>query len=375
MEGPREVRSQDMGSLRELTDTVMRVGLVDQYPQLFNPDNYENLRICLDGDKVVSHVGMTLRDATLFGCRIRVALIGGVCTYPEYRKRGLASACFDDAFRKARGDGADIMIVSGDRNLYRMRGCVHVGGDLEFTIARGAIPAGMAELSPRVTVEIMHEDELPLVEECYRAEPVRFERPSEDYRFAIDGGWVMSRPSDFLVIRRDGDFAGYAIAPRYGKDGSARPAEFAGDRDAVLAAISHILDRYNLSSVALHVMRHDSVLRALCERAGLVGSHRSTPGTVTLVNFPQLMERTRPYLARSIGAATAARLRFHYAGDLAVFALDGEEIELDRSEAMRLLFGTRDGPPEIAVDITSPLGDALRAALPLPTLWYGINYV
>src|SRR5436305_8911342 len=102
MEGPRGVRPADMESLRELTGLVMREGLVDQFAQLFAESNYENLRVCLEHGRCVSHVGMTQSGAALFGCPIRVACIGGVCTHPDYRKLGLASACFDDAARKAR---------------------------------------------------------------------------------------------------------------------------------------------------------------------------------------------------------------------------------------------------------------------------------
>ncbi len=72
----------------------------EQYPHLFNEDNRENLRVCMDGGKCVSHVGMTVRDASLFGCRIKVCCIGAVSTDPEYCGQGLASACFDDARAK-----------------------------------------------------------------------------------------------------------------------------------------------------------------------------------------------------------------------------------------------------------------------------------
>src|SRR5690349_14051371 len=109
MEGPRAVCKEDLPSLRALTDLVMRVGLVDQFAQLFNEDNFENLTVCADEGKCVCHVGMTQSGAVLFGRPIRVACIGGVCTHPDYRKQGLASACFDAAFQKARADGVDIM--------------------------------------------------------------------------------------------------------------------------------------------------------------------------------------------------------------------------------------------------------------------------
>jgi predicted N-acetyltransferase YhbS len=389
MDGPRGVRPEDLASLRALTDLVMREGLVDQYVQLFNEDNYENLRVSVDNGKCVCHVGMIERDAVLLGCRIQVGCIGGVCTHPDFRKRGLASACFDDALGKARKEGVDLMIVSGDRNLYRMRGCTHVGRDLVFTITPNSIsdisdetthPAGTAiptteALPHSITAEIMTPGELPLVTDCYRAEPVRFSRPPEDYQFALHSGWVMNRPSDFLVIREGGAFRGYVITPRTGKDGSATLAEFAGDRRSILAALPQILHRYGLTSLGFQVQWHDTLMRSLCEQAGLKGVPRSTAGTVTLINYPQLMERLRPYFVERLGATTASRLRFAQHEEQYLFALDEEELITDRANAARLLFGTLEGLPEPVQHRPGALGDALRALLPLPTLWYGLNYV
>jgi GNAT superfamily N-acetyltransferase len=353
----------------------MREGLVDQFPQLFHPGNFENLRVCLDEGKVVSHVGMTQQDAVLFGCSIRVACIGGVCTHPDYRKLGLASACFDAAFDKARADGVDITIVSGDRNLYRMRGCVHVGSDLEFEISRETLPKSWLERSAGVTVEPMKPGELPSIEACYRAEPARFVRSQQDYQFVLDGGWVMNKPSNFLVIRENGAFQGYLIAPRRGKESNARLAELCGDSSAILAAIPHVLDRYDMTSLKLHVMRHKPQMRLLCEEVGLVGTPRTTPGTVTLVNFSQFMERMLPHFTEVLGDETASRLRFYQDEDQFVFALDNAQLTANRADAARLLFGTIDGPPAMESELTGALGVALRTMLPLPTLWYGINYV
>src|SRR5438128_8553348 len=111
MEGPRAVRPEDRESLDALTGAVMRQGMLEQYPQLFNEENYENLRVVIEDGQCVSHVGMIQRDAALYGCRIKVCCIGTVCTYEEHRGKGYASACFDDATRKAIVDGVDVMIV------------------------------------------------------------------------------------------------------------------------------------------------------------------------------------------------------------------------------------------------------------------------
>jgi hypothetical protein len=360
-----------MESLRALTSIVMREGLVDQFGQLFNEDNYANLRVCSDGGRCVCHVGMIERGAVLFGCPIKVGCIGGVCTLPEYRKQGLASACFDDALRKAVADGVDLMIVSGDRNLYRMHGCVHVGSDDVFTLTGDA----SVPVDREITVERMTDAELPLVMECYRAEPARFVRPPDDYGFALRSGWVMNRPSEFLVIRSRGAFRGYVIAPSVHKDGSASLAEFAGDRHAILAALPAILNRQGLTSLSFQVMRHDALMRSLCEQAGLPCAPHVTPGTVTILNFPQLMERVAPRLVEILGERTASRLRFRQEEDRYVFALDDDVLTTDRADAARVLFGKLDGMPTALAEREGTLAEALRAALPLPTLWYGINYV
>lgn len=374
MDGPRGVQKEDLESLRALTDLVMREGLVDQYPQLFNEDNYDNLRVCADAGRCVSHVGMTEQGAVLFGCPIQVGCIGGVCTHPDHRNKGLASACFDDAARKAREDGVDFMIVSGDRSLYRMRGCVHVGDNRAFKITSDAIPPAIEARAANVTVAEMTEDELPLVMDCYRREPVRFVRPPDVYRYALQSGWVTNRPSDFLVLREGGAFRGYVIARRSEQDGSAGLAEFAGDRHAVLTALPHILRRGGLTSLNFQVMRHDALMRSLCEQAGLQGSPSATPGTVTLIHFPQLMERLRPRFAEILGARTASQLRFAQEEERYLFAVGGEEFVTDRADAARRLFGTTEEQPS-AQNLPGALGEALRAILPLPTLWYGINYV
>jgi hypothetical protein len=319
---------------------------------------------------------MTKGGAVLQGCPIRVACIGGVCTLPEYRKQGLASACFDDALQKAHQDGVDIMIVSGDRNLYRMRGCVHVGGDLHFALMADALPADLEERAARVTVAVMTEADLPLVMESYRAEPVRFTRTPENYAHALQSVRVMDRPSDFLVVRERGEFRGYLIAPRPGVEAAPQVAEFAGDRHAIFGALPQVLRWCGRNNLGFTVLRHDSLMRSLCEQAGLRGTPRTTPGTVTLVNFPQFMERMRPHFVERLGRRVASRLRFGQEAERYLCAFDAQELSMDRAEAARLLFGTPAGlPSSLVANPEMPLGETLRAALPLPTLWYGINYV
>lgn len=378
MDGPRAVRKEELSSLRQLTDIVFRSGLVDEYSQLFNEDNLDNLRVIVDDGRCVSHVGMIQRYASLFGCMVKVCCIGAVSTHPEYRKRGLASACFDDAICKAFNDGVDIMLVSGDRSLYRMRGCLPVGCDAQFTLTTqdlSLLKVYLLRHGVAVTVEPMGEDELPLVMECYRHEPVRFIRPLDDYRYALKCGFVMDRPSDFLVIREHGEFLSYVIVQRPSDNKRTMLAEFSGDRHAVLAALPLVFERYDLTELHLQVLRYDTPFRSLCERARLQPKAAQASYTLKLINFPQLMERMRPRWEELLGYRDAAKLSFWQRDERYGFRFGDDEFITDRDTATRILFATVGGEEAQAIEGHGKLTDVLKLIFPLPCLWYGINYV
>lgn len=374
MEGPRGLRPDELEAVRALTGAVFRPSLVDEYPQLFNEDNYENLRVAFDGERCVSHVGTTRRAASLLGCQIRVTCVGAVSTLKEYRGQGLASACFDDAVAKAYEDGVDLMIVSGNRTLYRMRGCLVVGHDSRFNLSPESAAAVAQHVGLPVTVDTMTMAELPLVMACYRQEAVRYIRPLDDYRYTLQAHRAMDAPSEFLVIRERGEFRGYVLMGQ-ARDGRAQLVEFAGDRRSLLAALPEIVNRYSLTGLHWQVLRHDELFQSLCTGAGLEATPVPTSGTVKLINFPQLMERMHPRFEELLGCADAAPLGFGQRDDGYVFHYGGDELVLDRDSATRLLFGTVAGDETAVLKGHGKLADVLRTILPLPCLWYGLNYV
>ncbi|HLV80172.1 MAG TPA: GNAT family N-acetyltransferase [Chthonomonadaceae bacterium] len=375
--GPRAVKPEEFEGLGELVGAVFRPSsphsMFQEYPQLFNAANFENLRVCVENGRCVSHVGMIEREASLFGCPIQVCCIGAVATYKEHRGQGLASACFDDAVQKAYQDGVDLMIVSGDRNLYRMRGCLRVGNGRDFHLTADSL-AGLEGL-PVVKLETVTEETLPQMRECYRREPARFLRPLEDYRYAWQSRFVMNQPVDFLAVQADGIFCGYIILQQPNEYKWAAIAEYAGDRRALLAALPQLFARYKVEGLGWHVPQHDTFFRALCEGTGLQGEPASTSGTYKIINFPQLMQRLRPRWEELLGREEAAKLDFSQDDDRYVFKRGRAELATDRDTATRLLFGTIEGEAAPAVEGHGALTEALKTLLPLPCLWYGINYV
>jgi len=376
MEGPRGTRMAEKESLKKCVGTVFRPSLWDEYPQLFNDDNLENCRVMIHEGQVVTHIGMLIRDASLLGCTTRACNIGGVGTLPDFRKRGLATQTFTDACAKARRDGCDIMIISGDRNLYRMAGCRKVGRDADYLVT-AALAERFGPCGASVTMEQAAEKDIEAISRLYQREPVRFIRPREDYRRAMQCRFVMNRPSDFWLIRLGGAVVAYAIFNRpQPTDKQTRLAEYAGLRCAVVGALPLILAHYKIEKLTVHVLGSDTGLQALLNERGIAATPGPGSGTVRIVNFPQLMERMRPYLAEALGSEMARRLSFAEESDRFLFMFGSDRAEIKNpGDLVRLLFGTPDNSDAGIIREDHPVMRALRPALPFPALWYGISYV
>ncbi len=414
---PRALQPHEWDSLNRLVSTVFRPTMFEHYPQLFNEANRENLRVVVLDGEVVSHVGMTQRWASLAGCTVKVACIGAVATYEAYRGRGYATAAFADAQRKARADGVDIMLISGARGLYLRAGCRRVGRDLEY-IATAEHRQALIALVPTAHPLLLRPagpEHIPVLRTLHAAEPVRFIRPLEDWEMALQCRIVMNRPADFYLVEQGASEAGtqpvavaYLIVQRPGPERApagqppgpltARVAEFAGDRRAVAAALPlvqllHRLPRALPVTVAaalplvqqhdpvlqvrLHVMGSDTVLQAHLNAAGLTGVPAPASGTLLVINFPQLMERVRPYLAERLGQAVAQELEFSEAPDGRYVIRRGSDAVIlpNAGHLGNFLFGTVDPDADCVPEGDAALLSLLQQALPLPALWYGVNYV
>jgi len=370
---PRGAKKSDFDTLQHLASIVFRETLVQEYPQLFNEDNLENCRVILDDGKVVSHVGMTEQGASIMGCQVSVACIGGVGTLKEYRNRGFATRLFADACEKALRDGMDIMIVSGDRGIYRRGGCRRVGNDFDVTVKREHLSSFDAA---EFALQLCTKADIPEISAIYRLESVRFHRRREDYERAFDG-MVMNRYSDFLMVKKVGSTRGYVIIQRPGKQGdSVRLAEYAGERASIVAILGQLIRRYELGGLHVHVSGCDNVMKDLLEEKGFKLSVSHSSGTVRIVNFVQLMNRMRPYFEEILGYKKAGLLRFSEGEGAFKIMYAEQTVSIpDRGALAHFLFGTQE---EVSGDWLANAGEiagVLREVLPIQAFWYGINYI
>lgn len=369
MDGPRAVRTDELPSLSRLVDTVFGSknpgDMFRYFPTFFTESNRDNLFVFVQDHEVISHVGMTLHQASLAGCTVGVACIGAVSTYEEYRGKGLASRLLEHACKKARDWGANLMMISGGLGLYRRLGAADVGGDFDTTVtaevAKTLSAAGfsLTEFAP---------EHLETYAKAYQAKAAHFVRPHEEWRALTEARVCMCRDVDILSIAGKNSVCAYLVAAPDTLLDAVRVFEFAGRAEALAAALRPLLQRYGLSSAKLRVPADNNALRTLLEKAGASLRPTTGMGTLLLLDIEGLFRQLRPLIESRLGPRGAQAFQVqHEPEGRVVFRAGDKKFEVDGiAEAAQVIFGHPDRLPAE--------GDFGRL-FPVPSLEYGLNYV
>ncbi len=386
MEGPRPLRARELPALARLLNRTFRANspgkFLVEYPGLLNEANLERLIVMSEGGEIVSHVGMVAAQISFEGVPLPVTLIGGVATAEECRGRGCATRCLDFGLDQAARDGADLAWISGGRTLYTSHGAAKAGREWLYEVAAGGqAPAGLT------IREISLADE-PAAAALYEREPVHFLRTRDDWRRAAKNRFVMNSKARFWGVYRSDRLRAYLVIhePRADRP-AALLAEFAGDRMDAARALPEAASKTGSTVVRAHAGDWDRAGReAFAAVAVADGKLEAGSGTFLPLRLAACMEKLRPRIARLCGETIAGReLRFSEsgggpgsrsgAGAQLQIALGPEEARIiGRAEVARFLFGAPDsaGP---AFEGAASVIEKLQSAFPLPTPWYGLNFV
>jgi predicted N-acetyltransferase YhbS len=385
---PRPPDPGEFAALHRLLDATFRSSggcMANDYPRMLCERNRANLRVCVDGDRVVSHVGTVLRDASLEGTPVRVALVGAVATDAEFRGQGLASKCLHAAMARAVECGADLMWISGSRGLYHRIGARSVGEDVEHVLGTDDVKTFARDLE----VRDLSPDHILETAELYAHEAVRYIRPLEDWTSAFDWHFAFNGTCRFLGAWDSGRLAAYMVLHGPDEEGVAFVAEYAGARGVLLSTLHKMLSMTKASALRLHLGHHDRTLGHRLAAAGLQGKRVAASGTCVVLNFGAFMEKLRNRFAERAGEAAGSELSF--AEDGPAFGPDNrfsvacgpDTLTIEgRGALAEFLFAVPDcREPEGEKSATCSCirhwgqGGPFRAALPVPPLWYGLNYI
>jgi predicted N-acetyltransferase YhbS len=362
-------RPDELFDLVELANRVFRGkrsgDMGQEYPLVFEAPNTQNLRVARHGGRLVSHVGICIRDASILGARLRVASIGAVATDPEHRGHGLASRLMEDARRHALQQGASLMLISGGRGLYHRLGYVTVGAFQSYIV-----PAGDADTGFQVA-EFRPED-LRAIVSLYQAEPIRFFRPVDDWHKLVAASMLMNQPADLLVISRANAIVAYAGVQRPASTGrEACVLEIGGSRTALAATLPGIARKYGVTGSEVVTWPSDAEWRAQASDRGWTWSLIPFTGTLGIIDAERFFRAVRPLLEERTG-----ELRIEPAGEGARLTARGETMTLETmGQVTALVFGGDTEEAEAPPPVPPALRPVIDAAFPIPLLWYGYNYV
>jgi predicted N-acetyltransferase YhbS len=384
LNGPKAAKENELASVIELPERVFRSGwqttMVQEFPLMFAPDNAENLRVFTDKGKAVSLVGMLVRDAWMLGTRHRCCCIGGVCTDPAYRGKGLATRLMDDARRKAVADGVDIFLISGGRGLYRRLDYVDAGTYFSCKVRLSRLPRKGA-----YSLRTWRPEDLTALVRIYSAEPVRFERTPEDFLAFVSTGLVgCSAGTTAVVCPSDCDepvaYFTYQIGgppwERKPKD-SVTVIEMGGPRYAIFRALGALLDRQGVDAAEVRFLGSDTETAELARSFGWPTQPQGFRGTVGVVEPARFWQACLPLFAERLGRERAARLKMA-GGEQVKISYGRERVVLHSMSAFtHLVFGpaSRRDQLDLGLRPGSELAAVLDDIFPLPLVDYGLNFV
>jgi len=321
--------------------------------------------VARDG-RLVSHIRIAYNTILLYGCRVKIASIGGVCTHPDYRGQRIATILLDHCITEGARAGASLLLISGGRGLYRRAHAVDAGPTLEARLT----PTSVEPTSPPLTVRRGTPEDWFACASLYQSEPVRFVRRADFFRHAFEHSH-----RETWVIDSNGSPAAYVVLSRHwGTSPENRrriAAEYAGSRAALADALPALFEVGGYEQIEFAVPTHDRELAGIFARLGL-GLRPGTleDHTIRVLDVHRLMRRLGPYVAARLPRLQARRLSFVQEEDGCIFRLGDEDVGLSQAKSAALVLG---GPK--APKVPGELGRVLASLFPVPFPMPGMNYV
>ena len=376
LDGPRLVRREELAAARQLA-AICFPGFVDEITaeeiDAYTLPARGGLQVICHRGQPVAQIGITHSQVNVCGSPLHVASIGGVCTHPDYRGRGLGTQLLAYCTRQLRDEGARLMLISGGRGLYLRAGCVTAGTFEYFALKPRRVRSEPEEIAVRPATEA----DVPLCARLYQAEAVRFVRRVGDFEGHFRHREEYPEAEDWIV-----EVAGRAAAylflsvpweyMRRRNAGVREVFEYAGSRAALTSALPVLMAEHDLRELRVFVPWQDVDFLLLLRRQRTTGECTTLPGhTMRIVNFPGLMADLQPYVEGQLAEGLQCGLRFGQEGDVYIITRGQERLELDGAAMTRLVMGA---PGEEVPACSEALEEIISTLFPLPSFLPGLNY-
>lgn len=315
----------DVKRLGEMLDTVYRPqltpgdGMPKEFPHLFHPENAKNLYYVEIDGKPVSMVAVKRQHVVFQGITMEVASIGSVVTLPSYQGRQISSAILDQIIQDLTSESVPLMLVSGDRGLYRRIHCIPVGNMFEAAVD-GSADDSLCGVN---RVEEIQEHKRAAfaanLGQLYRAEASRYRRTDTEMATLVNALWSKRTGYSqrlFVIYADDTDverervlpagdrkIAAYVVAYQAASSPDHVDVfEWAGSRSAFVQSLPDIRKAFSgAAQVRFHVHRTDFTMQSILRQLSVSMQQVPLQGTIRILDVQAFFSALEPVFVERYG--------------------------------------------------------------------------
>lgn len=344
---PRSAKVEEFDKVTGLINYVFRISrnykptMVEEFPLLLNKDNIENMIIISENEKVVSDVNYLVQDVSIQGNKLKVAAIGGVCTHPDYEKKGYSSKILDKAEEKMFSDGVDVLIISGTRSLYSRRNCSVVKSFYKYTIKPEniEIPYEIVEFDE---TNFEKDTDLNKMIELYNQNSTRFIRTRDEFKKLLHAATIAWGPIDYkkVFIKENSNIIGYLIIRTIKKEGSiiGEVVEIGLNNINVENVLKHVTNKFGLEYLDYKVHVRNLKNQLECNELKSLDYQQ---GTIKIINYSKLCDNLKGYFNQYVDSELLEHIEFKQVENKYIIKYKEEELIIESLDKLNKLFFER----------------------------------
>jgi len=267
-ECPRACRSDELGEMISLANSVMRQGstqsFLTDYPLVYAAENLHNVQIVKTGDTIVSVVPYIPKLIDYSGARFQIGIISPTATHPEHRRLGHARRCLDSCLSLMEASGIELSVLwtlPTTFPFYEQAGFQGLPPQLDWVYCTRDDATGFENRGHSIsTLDPSESRHLRIVESLHDNDLRGVIRSRSD----IEALFSLPRTITYLAHDNTGDVCGYLVYC----NGSHKPGilEAEGRPDAVESLVHHVLAASESPETPVYLTKNESTLSKLAQR-------------------------------------------------------------------------------------------------------------
>ncbi|MCI2412682.1 GNAT family N-acetyltransferase [Cuniculiplasma divulgatum] len=294
-------------------DSVFRPGNVQgssmalEFPHLFSDDNIENTFYIDDGKIPVSQASVLLSKTCINGAILDVASLGSVSTMKDHRHKGLSTKIINRMIEVYRNSEIDLLLVSGEIELYTKLGCVKTGSDYSAVIEKIGKNEDIEQNGKYFVKLSSPEERIANAVEYHRIhikEKFRYMRTSKEFSILLNALWFKRNGfrMDLFEIRNENEtILAYVVAFKKIGDSKLKIMEYAGSRKAIASCLLDIMAKMECSEIRFRVNEEDFNFIEELSRLNVKLVQENSQGTLKILNSQSIFRKLRPLIIERIG--------------------------------------------------------------------------